>query len=330
MVKVNKETALNWYHQMVLIRDFEEACYNLYQEKRITGVYLHLYSGHEAIGVGAIANMNIGSDHIIAAYRDHGIALALGVDVNRLMAEMMGRRDGVSGGKGGSMHLVSKEKRFYGGYAIVGGHIPLASGIALAAQYNDTDEVCVSMIGDGATNNGYFHEALNISGVWNLPNVWIIENNGYGMGTEVERASAITELHKRAESYGTKDFGRVNGQDVMAVNDIMQEAVAYARAGNGPALIEAITYRYYGHGVSDKQYDTRLKEELEQWRADKDPITLLRNNITDKYKNTEGELEKLEKQASETVEAAVAFAEDSPLPDTYEYLMSNIYVEEAQ
>lgn len=328
MAKLTKETLLDWYRQMVLIREFEETCQVLYNEKRITGVYLHLYSGHEAIGVGAVANMRVGEDHIIVAYRDHGIALALGVDPNPLMAEMMGRVDGVSGGKGGSMHLVSPQHRFYGGYAIVGGHIPLASGIALAAQYKGTDEVCISMIGDGATNNGYFHEALNMSGLWKLPNVWIIENNGYGMGTETDRASANPILHQRAIGYATKDMGRIDGQDVFAMYEAVEEAVAWAREGKGPVLIEAMTYRYRGHGVSDKQYDTRLADELAEWKETKDPITLLRNQITKKYKNVEGDLDAIETEQKAIVAASVEFAENSHMPDTYEYLMSNIYVED--
>jgi pyruvate dehydrogenase E1 component alpha subunit len=327
MAKLTKDTLLDWYRQMVLIREFEETCQILYNEKRITGVYLHLYSGHEAIGVGAVANMRVGEDHIITAYRDHGIALALGVDANPLMAEMMGREDGVSGGKGGSMHLVSAQHRFYGGYAIVGGHIPLASGIALAAQYKDTDEVCISMIGDGATNNGYFHEALNLSGVWKLPNIWIIENNGYGMGTEIEKAAANPVLHERAKGYATNDLGRVDGQDVVAMYEAVQEAVEWARAGKGPSLIEAITYRYRGHGVSDKQYNTRLLEELEEWKATKDPIKILRDRIESSYKNVTGDLDKIDEEQRDIVAKAVEFAEASPLPSTYEYLMSNIYVE---
>jgi len=327
MAKLTKETLLDWYRQMVLIRDFEEMCHQLYTEKRITGVYLHLYSGHEAIGVGAIANMEIGKDHIIAAYRDHGIALGVGMDPNIVMAEMMGRVDGCSGGKGGSMHLASAEHNFYGGYAIVGGHIPLASGIALEAQYNETGAICVSMIGDGATNNGYFHESLNLSGVWKLPNVWIIENNGYGMGTEIDRAAANPVLHERAIGYATLDLGRVDGQDVFAMYEAVQEAAEHARSGKGPALIEAITYRYRGHGVSDKQYNTKLMDELEEWKATRDPITILRNHITSKYKNVETELTKIDDEQKEIVAKSVEFAENSPFPDTYEQLMSNIYVD---
>ncbi len=206
MAKPNKETLLDWYRKMVLIREFEETCHDLYWQKRITGVYLHLYSGHEAVGVGALAALR-SNDNVITAYRDHGVALIRGLDPRRLMAEMMGKKTGVSGGKGGSMHLASKEKNFWGGYAIVGGHLPLAAGIALESRYNDKDTVTLSFVGDGATNNGYFHEALNISAVWSLPVVWLIENNFYGMGTRVEDAAGQPELYKRAVSYNMETLG---------------------------------------------------------------------------------------------------------------------------
>src|SRR5690606_14780202 len=204
-VDISKETLLDWYRQMVLIRKFETRCDELYQDKKITGVYLHLYSGHEATGVGALSALTE-RDHVITAYRDHGIALARGVDAKPLMAEMMGKVDGVSGGKGGSMHLASREHNFWGGYAIVGGHLPLAAGIGLACRYRNTDEVIISFIGDGATNNGYFHEALNFSQIYNLPVIWIIENNLVGMGTRIDAASGQPHLHKRAVAYGMKDL----------------------------------------------------------------------------------------------------------------------------
>jgi len=327
MARLNKETLLDWYRQMVLIREFEETCQQLYNEKRITGVYLHLYSGHEAIGVGAVANMEIGKDHIITAYRDHGIALAVGMDPKAVMAEMMGRRDGSSGGKGGSMHLASAKHNFWGGYAIVGGHLPLASGIALAEQYNGTDGVVISFIGDGATNNGYFHESLNIAGVWDLPVVWVIENNGYGMGTEIEKAAGNPILHQRALGYGLRDMERVDGQDVLAMYDVLNEAVAHAREGKGSVLIEAITYRYRGHGVSDKQYNTLLADELEKWKEEKDPIIIFRNKLEEKYKDVSDELDAIDARQKEIVAEAVEFAENSSFPDTEEELFANVYVE---
>jgi pyruvate dehydrogenase E1 component alpha subunit len=324
MAKPNKETLLDWYRKMVLIREFEETCHDLYWQKRITGVYLHLYSGHEAVGVGALAALR-SSDNVITAYRDHGVALIRGLDPRRLMAEMMGKKTGVSGGKGGSMHLASKEKNFWGGYAIVGGHLPLAAGIALESRYNDKDTVTLSFVGDGATNNGYFHEALNISAVWSLPVVWLIENNFYGMGTRVEDAAGQPELYKRAVSYNMETLGRVDGQNVIEVNEVLTKAVEYAR-NNGPVLVEAITYRYRGHGVSDRQYNERLSDELEQWKAHRDPITILGEHLTENYKDIEGDMHKLEDEARKIVDDAVEFAESSPAPG-YDDLVHNVYVE---
>lgn len=323
MATLKKETLLEWYRQMVLIRLFETRCDDLYHQKKITGVYLHLYSGHEASGVGALAAIRP-DDHVITAYRDHGIALIRGVDAKPIMAEMMGKKTGTSGGKGGSMHIASREHNFWGGYAIVGGHLPLAAGIGLACRYNNTDEVVISFIGDGATNNGYFHESLNMSQIWDLPVVWIIENNLVGMGTRIEDSSGQTELHKRAIAYAMKDGGRVDGQDVIKVHEVVSEAVAYARK-TGPVLIEVLTYRYKGHGVSDKSYDKRLADELKEWTEKKDPIKLLHKVITAKYKGIQPELDSIEQQCAAVVEEATEFGLNSPAP-TYEDLINNVYV----
>lgn len=325
MARLSKETLLEWYRQMVFIRIFETRCDELYHDKVITGVYMHLYSGHEATGVGALAALKP-TDHVMTAYRDHGIALAKGVPAKPIMAEMMGKKTGTSGGKGGSMHIASKEHRMWGGYAIVGGHIPLAAGVALAAQYNDTDEVMISFIGDGATNNGYFHEAVNMSGAWKLPVVWIIENNLVAMGTRIEDSTAQTELHKRAVGYGIRDGGRIDGQDILKVYESVKEAVDYARTGNGPVLIESLTYRYKGHGVSDKSYDKRFADELEEWSLNRDPITIFEKHLKSKYKGIEPELQRIHDACKREVEEAVQFAIDSPAPG-YEDLISNVYVE---
>ncbi len=324
MAKPTKDTLLEWYRQMVLIREFEETCNTLYTQKRITGVYLHLYSGQEAIGVGAVATLRP-DDHLITAYRDHGVALARGIDAKPLMAEMMGKKTGVSGGKGGSMHLASRDHNFWGGYAIVGGHLPLAVGIAMEPRYNDKDAVVLCFIGDGATNNGYFHESLNMSAIWDLPIVWLIENNVYGMGTRVEDASGQPELYKRADSYGMETLGRIDGQNVTEVNEAVSQAVDYARK-KGPVLIEALTYRYRGHGVSDRQYNDRLSEELEHWKTYQDPITLLGNHIKERFKNVDKDLQRIEHEARAIVQDAVDYAEQSPEPD-YEDLIRNVYVE---
>ena len=322
---IDKERLLDWYYQIVLIRKFENKCDDLYHQKRITGVYLHLYSGHEATGVGALAALKK-DDHVITAYRDHGLALSRGVDPNAIMAEMMGKRTGVSGGKGGSMHLASRAHNFWGGYAIVAGHLPLAAGIALKEKYVESENVVMCFMGDGATNNGYFHESLNLSAVWDLPVVWLIENNFVGMGTRVEDASGQPELVKRAIAYGMKEGPRVDGQDVLAVYNAVSEAVDYVRKTSKPILMESQTYRYKGHGVSDKQYDARedLKRELEEWN-EKDPITIARRHLISNFKDVEVQLGDLEAKADQVVQEAVEFAENSPIPD-YNDLINNIYV----
>jgi len=323
MATLKKETLLEWYRQMVLIRLFETRCDELYREKKITGVYLHLYSGHEAVGVGAMAALKP-SDNVITAYRDHGIAIARGVDTKPIMAEMMGKKTGTSGGKGGSMHIAARDRNFWGGYAIVGGHLPLATGIGIACRYNETEDVVISFVGDGATNNGYFHESLNMSEIWHLPVVWIIENNLVGMGTRVEDSSGQPELHKRAIAYGMKDGGRVDGQDVVAVQQAVSEAVAYARK-NGPVLLEAMTYRYKGHGVSDKTFDKRMADELKEWMENKDPIKVLQRTLVSKYKGIQKELDAIDKAALAQVDEATEYAINSPAP-TYEDLINNVYV----
>jgi pyruvate dehydrogenase E1 component alpha subunit len=240
------------------------------------------------------------------------------------MAEMMGKVTGVSGGKGGSMHLASRAHNFWGGYAIVAGHLPLATGIALESRYNNKDAVILCFLGDGASNNGYFHESLNLSAVWDLPVVWIIENNLYGMGTPVEVSTGQPELHKRAIAYGMKDMGRVDGQDVLAVYDRISEAVEYARK-TGPVLLESMTFRYKGHGVSDRAYIERA-DELQEWEA-RDPITVLAGKLTKQFKNIQPELDKIHEEVSQVVAEAVEYAENSPMPG-YEDLVRNIYVEE--
>lgn len=321
MAALNKTTLLDWYRQMVLIRRFEEKCAELYQQGKIGG-FLHLYIGQEATGVGAVAALRP-QDHAITAYRDHGIALARGMDPNAIMAEMLGKRTGVSGGKGGSMHLASRELNFWGGYGIVGGHLPLAAGIALKARYNDEDEVVVCFMGDGATNIGYFHESLNLSAVWNLPVIWLIENNGYGMGTAVDRASGQVELHKRAVGYGMEDGGRFDGMDVVAVHDAISQAAKYA-SKNGPILMESMTYRFQGHSMGDPER-YRSKEEVQRY-AEGDPIGSFHRMLVDKYKGIAADLDKIEAGVLDTVAAAVNYAEESPKP-TYEDLVAHVYVD---
>jgi pyruvate dehydrogenase E1 component alpha subunit len=312
---------------MVLIRRFEERCAELYQQGLIGG-FLHLYIGQEATGVGAVAALRE-NDHVITAYRDHGIALARGLDPKAVMAEMLGKRTGVSGGKGGSMHLADRERHFWGGYGIVGGHLPLAAGIALAAQYEEKDEVVLALMGDGATNIGYFHESLNLSAVWKLPVVWLIENNQYGMGTSVERASGAKELVRRALAYSSEDGSgmkmgpRIDGMDVLAVHDAISEAIEHARK-NGPILVESLTYRLEGHSMGDPQR-YRTKEEVESF-VESGPIGSFRQVLIDKYKGVEPTLDKIDEEALQAVEDAVEFAQNSEDP-TYEDLISHVYVD---
>ena len=255
---MDKAILLDWYRQMVLVRRFEQKCAELYQLGKIGG-FLHLYIGQEATAVGSIAARRP-QDHVITAYRDHAHALVVGADPNRLMAELLGKATGVSKGKGGSMHLASVEHNYWGGYGIVGGHVPLGTGLALAEKYKETDAVVLCYMGDGSTNIGYFHESLNMAGVWDLPVIYIVENNQYGMGTSEKRASAGTMLNKAA-AYGMT--GRqVNGMDAIEVYNATREAIDAIHAGQAPQFLEVNTYRFEGHSMGDPlRY--RTKEEVE-------------------------------------------------------------------
>ena len=317
---MDKETLMDWYRQMVLIRRFEQRSAELYQQGKIGG-FLHLYIGQEAIAVGSIAAKGE-EDHVITAYRDHGHAIAVGADVNAVMAELLGKETGVSKGKGGSMHLADVSRHYWGGYAVVGGHLPLATGLALAEQYRETENAVLCYMGDGATNIGYFHESLNLSGVWKLPLLWIIENNNYGMGTSVERASAGSMLDK-ANAYGMKGE-QIDGMNIFEVYETTQAALQKIRDGEGPQFLEMITYRYEGHSMGDPlRY--RTKEEVEKWRED-DPIGILERHILEEELADQDALEAIDAEVDETIAAAVQFAEESPLPDP-EDLYRDIYVE---
>jgi pyruvate dehydrogenase E1 component alpha subunit len=320
MADLTKAELLDMYSDMVLIRHFEEKSAELYQQGKIGG-FLHLYIGQEATGVGAIRALR-DEDHIFTAYRDHGIAIARKLDPKAIMAEMLGKTTGVSKGKGGSMHLASREKNFWGGYAIVGGHLPLAAGVALRARYMKEDFGVLCLMGDGSTNIGYFHESLNLSAVWDLPVVWLVENNQYGMGTAVDRASGVTEIVKKAEAYGMKQGPRADGMDVMATYEAVKEAMEYARA-NGPVLMEALTYRFVGHSMGDPER-YRTKDEVHEYQDD-DPIGKFGAYLKSNRKVKKAELDELDKAAIETVDAAVKFAEESPDP-TEADIFENIYV----
>lgn len=318
---MDKETLLDWYRQMVLIRRFEQRSAELYQQGKIGG-FLHLYIGQEAVAVGAIAARQEG-DHVITAYRDHGHALAVGSDPQALMAELLGKATGVSKGKGGSMHLADVSLNYWGGYAVVGGHLPLATGLALAEQYRETDNAVLCFLGDGATNIGYFHESLNLAGVWDLPVLWIVENNQYGMGTAVDRASAVSELTKKAVAYDMEGES-VDGMNVLEVYEATTKALQAIRDGEGPQFLEMVTYRYEGHSMGDPlRY--RTKDEVKKWRED-DPIGVLERHLLNEEKADKDALEALDDEVEEIIEEAVAFAEESPLPEP-EALYEDIYVE---
>ncbi len=318
---MDKATLLEWYRQMVLIRRFEQKSAELYQLGKIGG-FLHLYIGQEAIAVGSIAARQAG-DHVITAYRDHGHALAVGSDTGAIMAEMLGKSTGVSKGKGGSMHLADVGRNFWGGHAVVGAHLSLATGLALSEQYRGTDNAVLCYFGDGATNIGYFHESLNLAGVWDLPVLWICENNQYGMGTAVDRASAVSSIIQKATAYGMEGK-QVDGMNVFKVHEAVSEALQAIREGQGPQFLEMLTYRYEGHSMGDPlRY--RSKDEVEKWRED-DAIGILERHILENKVAGKDKLDALDKAVDQEIEAAVQFAEESPLPAAAE-LFTDIYVE---
>lgn len=317
---MDKETLLRWYRQMVLIRSFEQKCSELYQQGKIGG-FLHLYIGQEAVAVGSI-NARQDNDHLITAYRDHAHAIMAGTEIKYLMAEMLGKATGISKGKGGSMHLADVSKNYWGGYGIVGGHVPLGVGIALAEQYKGTDSAVLCYMGDGSTNIGYFHEALNLAGVWDLPVLFIVENNQYGMGTAVERASAVKTMVEKAAAYGMKGK-KVDGMNVFEVYDATQKALQAIRKGKAPQFLEMITYRFEGHSMGDPlRY--RTKEEVHKWQEN-DPIGILEKRLTDELGASQDELDALDESVKQEIIDAVQFAEESPFPEP-EALFEDIYV----
>ncbi|HEY1407315.1 MAG TPA: pyruvate dehydrogenase (acetyl-transferring) E1 component subunit alpha [Promineifilum sp.] len=318
---MDKATLLDWYKQMVLIRRFEQKCAELYQLGKIGG-FLHLYIGQEAVAVGSIGARRE-QDHVITAYRDHAHALLVGTDPKLVMAELLGKETGVSRGRGGSMHLANVEHNYWGGYGIVGGHVPLGTGIALAEQYRGTDAVVLCYLGDGSTNIGYFHEALNMAGVWDLPVVYIVENNQYGMGTSVDRASAVPDMSTKALAYGMEPV-KVDGMNAIEVHSATSKAIDAILGGKGPQFLEVITYRYEGHSMGDPlRY--RTKDEVAKWRED-DPIGIIERHILEKKYAKKEALEAIDQEVEATVEEAVEFAENSPFP-ALETLFDNIYVE---
>jgi pyruvate dehydrogenase E1 component alpha subunit len=312
MPAMDRADLLSLYRQMLLIRRFEEKSAEMYALAKIAG-FLHLYIGEEAVAVGAMAALRP-DDYVISAYRDHGHCLARGSDPRAVMAELFGKATGLCKGKGGSMHLVDLARRFMGGYAIVGGHLPLATGLAFAAKYRALDLVTVCFFGEGAVPSGQAHEAFNLAALWKLPVIFVCENNRYGMGTPVERAIALyADVAETGRSYGIA-AERVDGMDVLAVRAAMERVVARVRAGDGPSFIEAMTYRFMGHSMADPAHGHyRTKEEVDEYRK-RDPLVLLRQTILEHHLGDEDDFKRLERDVGEVVADAVAFADGSPFP----------------
>ncbi len=316
-----RETYLYWYESMMLMRKFEEKCAQLYGQQKIRG-FCHLYIGQEACVSGAITALQAG-DKWITAYRDHGHPLGLGTSPDAIMAELFAKATGCSKGKGGSMHLFDKEHNFIGGHGIVGGQVPLGAGIAFAEKYNGTNNLCMCYMGDGAVRQGAFHEALNMAMTWKLPVIFVIENNGYAMGTSVERTSNMRELYRLADAFDMP-AEPVDAMSAEAVHFAVKQAADRARSGNGPTLLEFRTYRYRGHSMSDPA-KYRTKQELEEYRA-KDPIEQVREALLSKKYATEEDLAKIDADIKEAVEASVKFAEESPYP-VPEEIYRDVYAE---
>lgn len=317
---MKKEEYLDLYKQMVVTRLLEEKCEELYQKGKIGG-FMHLYIGQEATGVGAISARKP-QDNVITAYRDHGIALACGMHPNVVMAEMMGKITGCCKGKGGSMHLADANLRFWGGHAIVGAHLALATGIALADKQKGLDGVTLCFFGDGASNIGYFHESMNLAAVWKLPIVFICENNKYGMWTPIEEASAVTDIRKKALGYDIPS-DVCDGMDLLAVRKVTEKAIEHCRSGKGPYFLEVITYRYRGHSMGD-QRPYRTPEEIKDWQT-KDPIgkfepVMLKAGVAQK------DIEAVHAASAKIIEEAVRFGEESANPGVEE-LFTDVYAE---
>jgi pyruvate dehydrogenase E1 component subunit alpha len=309
------------YRDMARIREFEEACPKLYSQGKMGG-FLHLYSGQEAVGVGVAHAMHY-EDYMVSAYREHGLIIAKGAEPRHVMAELFGKVTGVSKGKGGSMHMFDEGLRFMGGYGIVGGHLPLAVGVGYAILYRESDEVVVCLFGDGATNQGVFHEAMNMAALYQVPVVFVCENNGYGIGTSVARASSVDQLYKKSCAYETPGM-KVDGMDVLAVYEVVRKAVQQAREGGGPTYIEAITYRFRGHSISDPG-TYRSEQEKKIWQ-ERDPIPNFADYLVAEGYADREQIEAMDAAERELIAAAIEFAEQSPDPDPEE-LWSDVYVD---
>ncbi len=319
---MEKKEYLELFHQMMLIRLLEEQASALYQQGKIGG-FLHLYTGQEAVSTGLISCRQP-EDRIITAYRDHGVAINCGIPPKVVMAELLGKVTGSSQGRGGSMHMADVSKNFWGGHAIVGAHLPIAAGLALGDRYSGRDAVTICMFGDGATNIGYFHEALNLSKVWGLSVLWVCENNRYGMGTAVERASAVSEIRQKAEGYQIPN-GCVDGMDIMKVREAAGKAIDTVRMSKSPYFLEMETYRFHGHSMGDPER-YRTSEEVKRWQHDEDPLGICHKYLVENQIATAEELDGVEKTCEQEIQEAVQFAESSPEP-LPEDLYENLYVE---
>ncbi|HLI12781.1 MAG TPA: pyruvate dehydrogenase (acetyl-transferring) E1 component subunit alpha [Alphaproteobacteria bacterium] len=316
------EDLVRYYREMLLIRRFEEKAGQMYGMGLIGG-FCHLYIGQEAVVVG-MQNCLRPGDAVITSYRDHGHMLATGMDPKGVLAELTGRRTGYSKGKGGSMHMFSRDKHFYGGHGIVGAQVPLGTGIAFAFRYRNEDKVCLTYLGDGAVNQGQVAESFNMAELWKLPVIYVIENNKYGMGTSVERASARTDLYHRGAAYGIPGE-QVDGMDVEAVKAAGEKAVDYVRSGKGPFILEMVTYRYRGHSMSDPA-KYRSREEVQKVRQERDPIERLRGHLLERGLVDEDGLKQIDREIKDIVTAAADFAQQSPEPDPAE-LYTDVLVE---
>jgi pyruvate dehydrogenase E1 component alpha subunit len=321
---VEKQEYIKLYHEMVVIRRLEEKAAELYQQGKVGG-FLHLYIGQEAVSTGIIS-ARTPADRVITAYRDHGIAINCGLSANEVMAELLGKETGCSNGRGGSMHMADVSKNFYGGHAIVGSHLPLASGLALGDKYQQNKAATICFFGDGASNIGFFHEALNLSKVWELPVLWVCENNQYGMGTSVDRASAVSNISLKAKGYGIP-ASQVDGMDILAVRKAAEKILPQVREGKGPYFLEVLTYRFRGHSMGDPER-YRHQDEVHCWQEN-DPIGIYQKYLEKNNLVTIEELAEQNKLAFSEVDKAIEFAEVSPFPAS-EDLFKNIYYEESR
>lgn len=320
--KYSKDTYLFWYETMFLMRKFEEKSGQLYGQQKIRG-FCHLYIGQEASATGSISALEK-DDKYITAYRDHAHPLGLGTDPKYIMAELFGKETGVSRGKGGSMHMFDIKRNFFGGHGIVGGQIPLGAGIAFAEKYKGTKNLCICYMGDGAVRQGAFHEAMNMAMTFKIPVIYVIENNGYAMGTSVQRTSNVTDLYNLGDAYHMPSHA-VDGMNVEAVHEAVLEAATRARKGDGPTLLEFITYRYKGHSMSDPA-KYRSKEELEEYKL-RDPIEQVKKTILSKKIATDKELAEIDTKVKARIVEAVKFAEESKFPDPEE-AFRHVYAQE--